>query len=194
MSDKPTNDLVEVEQVKPVEPIEEIVEEPVDTLEPVESVESKATETATTSNKTNSTTTTTTTTTKQQETPPPTNKVETTPSTEPTNSNSITFRVTAYCACSKCCGSYANNRPIDENGNTIVIGAGGTQLISGVSCASPLPFGTKIALEGYGTVVVQDRTASWVVNKHGKYIADIYFSDHNTALQFGVKNLKGVIL
>ena len=67
---------------------------------------------------------------------------------EKTTQKSITFRVTAYCACSKCCGKYALNRPLDENGNEIVLGAANKRLTSGVSCASPLPFGTKINLDG----------------------------------------------
>ena len=103
------------------------------------------------------------------------------------------FRVTAYCCCEKCCGKWANNRPKDSNGNPIVIGASGDVLIPMVSVASPLPFGTKIELDGIGTVVVHDRTAQWVVNKHGQYIADLYFNDHQKALEFGVKHLEGVV-
>ena len=30
------------------------------------------------------------------------------------------FKLTAYCSCSLCCGKWANNRPVDENGNEIV--------------------------------------------------------------------------
>ena len=29
------------------------------------------------------------------------------------------FRLTAYCACEKCCGKWALNRPVDENGETV---------------------------------------------------------------------------
>ena len=104
-----------------------------------------------------------------------------------------TFRVTAYCACEKCCGEWAKNRPTDELGKPIVIGALGTPLTS-ESCASPLPFGTEISLEDYGVVVVEDRTADWVVNKHGENIIDLYMEDHNEALEFGVKYMEGVIM
>ena len=105
-----------------------------------------------------------------------------------------TYRVTAYCACSKCCGKYALNRPVDENGNEIVYGASGTTLISGYSCASPLPFGTKIELEGYGTVKVQDRTATWIVDKYGKNVIDIYFDNHEEAYAFGCHYVEGAII
>jgi 3D (Asp-Asp-Asp) domain-containing protein len=92
------------------------------------------------------------------------------------------YRITAYCACKKCCGVWAENRP-----NGIVKGAAGVELKAGVSVASPLPFGTKLYIEGYGDVVVQDRTASWVVDKYNGEIIDIYFDSHEEALNFGVR-------
>ncbi len=104
------------------------------------------------------------------------------------------FRVTAYCACEKCCGKWASLRPLDERGNPIVVGAYGEVLASGISCASPYPFGTEINLDGFGTVIVEDRTADWVVEKHGKNIVDIYFDDHQTALEFGLQYMGGVIV
>lgn len=121
---------------------------------------------------------------------PPTNDVVETPTIE-----KITWRVTAYCACSKCCGKWANNRPTDENGDPIVIGAGGVPLIANVSCATAyLPFGTQVQLDGYGTVTVHDRGADWLVDKFGEYYIDIYMSDHNEATAFGRQYLEGVIL
>lgn len=92
------------------------------------------------------------------------------------------FRVTAYCSCEICCGQWAENRP-----NGIVYGASGEELVAGVSCASPLPFGTVLEIEGVGTYIVQDRTASWVVDKYGENIVDIYFDDHQAALEFGLQ-------
>ena len=183
-----------VENENDVEDVQEnqlvVVEDtPVVEVEPSKTEKAKSSNTTTSTKTTNDTTntsvTTTTTTTTAEPTVSETNNL--------TDDNKITFRVTAYCACSKCCGSYANNRPKDEAGNPIVVGAAGTQLVSGGSCASPLPFGTQISLDGYGTVVVQDRTAQWVVNKHGTYIVDIYFSDHETARQFGLQYIEGVI-
>ena len=104
-----------------------------------------------------------------------------------------TFRVTAYCSCVKCCGKWAYNRKLDENGNQIVKGASGERLIPLVSVASPLPFGTEIELDGVGTVVVHDRTAKWIVDKYGQYILDLYLDNHSEAWDFGVKYIEGVI-
>lgn len=104
-----------------------------------------------------------------------------------------TFRVTAYCACEKCCGVWASKRPLDENGNPIVYGASGVELVNGVSCASPLPFGTQIELDGYGVVEVQDRTADWVVNKFGENLIDIYMNNHEAARNFGLQYIEGVV-
>ena len=106
----------------------------------------------------------------------------------------ITFRVTAYCACEKCCGEWALNRPLNENGEPIVKGAAGKELIAEYSCASPLPFGTQIQLEGLGIVEVQDRTAKWVVDKYGEYIVDIYMSDHEAAWNFGLQYIEGKLI
>jgi 3D (Asp-Asp-Asp) domain-containing protein len=92
------------------------------------------------------------------------------------------FRVTAYCSCEICCGQWAENRP-----DGIVYGASGEELVAGVSCASPLPFGTVLEIERVGTYIVQDRTASWVVDKYGENIVDIYFDDHQAALEFGLQ-------
>ena len=92
------------------------------------------------------------------------------------------FRITAYCACEKCCGEWALNRP-----NGIVYGAAGVELEAGVSCASPLPFGTVLEIEGLGEYIVQDRIAQWVVDKYGENLIDIYFDDHEAAKEFGLQ-------
>ena len=92
------------------------------------------------------------------------------------------YRITAYCSCEICCGEWALNRP-----NGIVYGAAGVELEAGVSCASPLPFGTVVEIEGLGEYTVQDRTAQWVVDKYGENLIDIYFDDHEAALEFGLQ-------
>ena len=91
-------------------------------------------------------------------------------------------KVMAYCACEICCGKWAKNRP-----DGIVYGASGEELIAGVSCASPLPFGTVLEIEGVGTYIVQDRPPIWVVDKSGENLVDIYLDDHQAALEFGVQ-------
>lgn len=93
-------------------------------------------------------------------------------------------RVTAYCSCVKCCGKWALNRP-----NGIVYGAEGTELIAGISCASPLPFGTILEIEGLGQYVVQDRIAQWVLDEYGDNCVDIYFDSHEEACAFALQYL-----
>lgn len=105
-----------------------------------------------------------------------------------------TFRVTAYCSCSRCCGVWAENRDRDENGDEIVLGASGQRLISGVSAAGTLPFGTKVNLDGFGEVVIHDRFAKWIVDKYGEDVIDLYFINHDEAVEWGVKYLEGEVL
>lgn len=97
----------------------------------------------------------------------------------------IEYTITAYCSCRECCGKHADNRPTDEYGNEIVKWAGGVELIQGVHCASPLPFGTVVEIAGIGTYEVQDRTAKWIVEKYDSKIIDLYFEDHQAASAFG---------
>lgn len=94
------------------------------------------------------------------------------------------FRITAYCSCEKCCGEWAKNRP-----NGIVYGAAGVELKAGVSCASPLPLGTVVEVEGLGEYIVQDCPAQWVIDKYGENQIDIYLDNHEAASAFGLKQL-----
>lgn len=96
-------------------------------------------------------------------------------------------RVTAYCACAKCCGSYAANRPINPNtGRPIVIGASGSTLQPYQSCASSLSFGTKLYIPDIDLVtVVEDRASTAVHEKTGGMYVDIYMENHDEAIQFG---------
>lgn len=89
-------------------------------------------------------------------------------------------RITAYCACEKCCGEWAKNRPTDENGDPIVYGSSGIELTPGVSVACSLPYGTKIQIDGLpGTYVVEDHTAEWVQDKYNGMTVDIYMDSHD---------------
>lgn len=103
------------------------------------------------------------------------------------------YRVTAYCPCEICCGEWAKNRPTNPDGDPIVIGAWGVELVNNFSAASPMAFGTQVELEGIGIVEIQDRTAKWVVEEHGENIIDIYMTNHEEAEKFEVKYVEGVI-
>ena len=93
-------------------------------------------------------------------------------------------RITAFCACSVCCGEWANNRPLDENGNPIVYGASGKELTPGVSVACSLPYGTKLEIDGLpGTYVVEDRTAEWIQDKYNGMTVDIYMDSHEACYE-----------
>lgn len=94
------------------------------------------------------------------------------------------FKLTAYCSCSLCCGKWANNRPIDKNGNTIVYGSIGERLMEGYSIAvdpSVIPYGAKVIIDGR-TYKAQDCGGAI----KGKRI-DVYFENHQDALNYGVQ-------
>lgn len=107
------------------------------------------------------------------------------PESEPQTQYFGRCRITVYCGCSKCCGKWAENRPLDAQGTPIVIGANGEVLTSGVSVASSLPFGTRLMLSGMpDTYVVQDRPAKHILQKYDNYIIDVYFTNHDQAYRF----------
>lgn len=128
--------------------------------------------------KTTTTTTTTELTTKITTTKPATTKSETTKKSK----NLGTFKITVYCACSKCCGKYAENRPIDSKGNTIVCGAAGRKLIPYYSIAvdpSVIPLGTKVIIDG------KEYRADDTGGKVKGNVIDIYSgTDHEKALEY----------
>lgn len=94
------------------------------------------------------------------------------------------YRLTAYCGCSKCCGKWGENRPLDESGKPIVYTANMSIAKEGVTIAADiniLPYGTKVIIDGH-EYIVQDKGG--VIN--GNRI-DIYFESHQDALNFGVQ-------
>ena len=103
---------------------------------------------------------------------------------EPTRRLHGSCRITAFCACSVCCGEWANNRPLDADGNPIVYGASGNVLTPGVSVACSLPFGTEIEIDGLpGTYIVEDRTAEWIQDKYNSMTVDIYMPTHESCYE-----------
>ena len=124
---------------------------------------------------------------KQSEEPKPTEKIDTptvteqpieqpapAPAEQSTPPNGLvsigTYKLTAYCPCSKCCGKWAG-------GNT----ASGTVPTQGrtVAC-NTLAAGTRINING-NDYIVEDTG-----NMKGNVI-DIFFNSHQEALNFGVR-------
>lgn len=84
-----------------------------------------------------------------------------------------TYKITAYCPCSKCCGK--------STGRT----ASGTKATAGRTVAAPsnFAFGTKLNIGGH-IYTVEDRGGAIKGNK-----IDIFVSSHQEALQWGVRYL-----
>ena len=90
------------------------------------------------------------------------------------------FKLTAYCSCEKCCGIWAYNRP-----NGIVYGAIGEELKEGYSIAvdpNVIPYGTEVVINDK-TYKAQDCGGAIKGNR-----IDVYFNNHEDALEFGVKH------
>ena len=92
-------------------------------------------------------------------------------SREPANGE--IYKVTAYCACMKCCGK--------TNGITAM----GTKATEGrtIAASSKYAFGTKLNINGH-IYTVEDRGGAITGNK-----IDIYMNSHAAALAWGVKYL-----
>jgi 3D (Asp-Asp-Asp) domain-containing protein len=91
----------------------------------------------------------------------------------------VQMRVTAYCPCPKCCGSYSDG-----------ITACGHKITAGDRFAAAdkmYPFGTKMIIPGYKNdkaVKVLDRGGVIRGNR-----LDVFFNSHQEALEWGVRYL-----
>ena len=83
------------------------------------------------------------------------------------------YKVTAYCACSKCCGKSTG------------ITASGKRATAGRTIAAPstFKFGTKLSINGK-QYIVEDRGGAIKGNR-----IDLYVESHSAALRWGVKYL-----
>jgi 3D (Asp-Asp-Asp) domain-containing protein len=109
-----------------------------------------------------------------------TTEIETTTEAEPTTikfedipeyEELGTYKLTAYCACSECCGK--------SDGIT----ASGVKAQAGRTVAAKnLSFGTELMINGE-IYTVEDRGV-------GSGVVDIFFDSHSEALDFGVKYAK----
>ena len=94
------------------------------------------------------------------------------------------FRITAYCSCHKCCGIWAKNRPLDKYGREIIYTATGERAEPRKTISvdlSVIPFGSTVLIDGQEYSA--DDSGSAI---RGKRI-DMYFSNHNKALKYGVQ-------
>ena len=117
------------------------------------------------------------------DTPEPTRAPEAPQDAQEAEPEWIEFTATAYCPCEKCCGIWAKDRP-----NGIVYTASGAVAQEGVTIAADwdvLPPGTVVFIDGLGERIVQDRGGGVTGNA-----VDIYFTDHQTALQFGRQTVR----
>jgi len=87
------------------------------------------------------------------------------------------WKVTAYCACPKCCGKYSDG-----------VFASGKKVYVGGVAVNWLKFGTKIQIDGV-EYTVEDRGAKSIFGTKDNPIkaVDIYFESHDEARKFGVK-------
>lgn len=101
------------------------------------------------------------------------------------------FLLTAYCSCEICCDEYALNRPVDENGNEIVYGAIGVELIAGVSIAvdpKVIPYRSEVVIDGK-TYIAHDTGGAIKGNR-----IDVYHNNHEEALNFAMRNAEVFIV
>ena len=92
----------------------------------------------------------------------------------------VTMRVTAYCACKRCCGKFADGKT--ANGHEI------QHNDAFVAADKMYPFGTEVIVPGYNNdqpVTVLDRGRVIRGNR-----LDVFFDSHKTAREWGVKYLE----
>ncbi len=91
----------------------------------------------------------------------------------------VQMRVTAYCACSECCGQYSDG--ITASGHKIQPGD------AFVAADERYSFGTEVVVSGYNydqPVKVLDRGGAIEGNR-----LDVFFHSHQEALEWGVKHV-----
>lgn len=117
----------------------------------------------------------------------------------PTEKEKGDVLVTGYCNCGDCCGwrfswlgfgqPVYTYGPLKGQRKAIGVTARGTVAHLGTVAADPkvYPFGTRLLIPGYGTGVVED-VGGAIKGKH----IDVWFPSHQTALNWGRRNLKVV--
>lgn len=91
--------------------------------------------------------------------------------------NSATFTMTAYCSCSRCCGSWSAKQ------NGAVIGAAGIPLVPYISVA------VDNSIFPFGTVFYDDKGNKYIAQDTGVkgYHLDVYMPTHQEAVNFALQ-------
>lgn len=103
-------------------------------------------------------------------------------SVENVTTHSAVFKVTHYCGCSKCCGTYS------DGSESIAYGASGKRLEELVSVAvdpSVIPLGTVLH-DADGRLYRAEDTGGAIKGNR----IDLFVGDHQEALNMGVKEIK----
>lgn len=79
------------------------------------------------------------------------------------------FKITFYCPCRKCSGSY---------GHSTSSGAYATEGRTIAVDPKVIPKGSRVYIEGYGEFVAEDTGGKWVQGKH----IDVFLEDHYRCL------------
>ena len=92
----------------------------------------------------------------------------------------VLMQITAYCACSKCCGEYSDG--LTASGHRIKDGD------TFVAADAKYAFGTEMAIDGYNggkAVKVLDRGGAIYGDR-----LDVFFNSHSEALEWGVQYIE----
>lgn len=102
--------------------------------------------------------------------------------------DTVTMKVTAYCPCEKCCGTWA------ANGKTAT-GRDARKTVGVAADPKLLPYRTRLEIPGIGVREVDDTGGAMRQSaKKGVYHIDLRMQTHAKAKQWGVRWLKVKIL